>query len=347
MSTRQSTLSRRDALRLLGAGSAGALFNPSTVSAAPPAVANAAPPDRAIQGAGFYRMAIGNIEVAVVSDGELAFDAAYPLFGANATKQQVEAALHEAFIAPRPVRIQVNTLLVRAAGELILIDTGAGSLLGPTTGLLIENLRRAGAAPEQVTQVVLTHLHPDHLGGALDAMGRRAFPRAELLMHRAERDFWTAAEPDFSRSTAPKEIRQLAVSTARRLLGVFEDNLTLLEGDKPLIAPGVTAHLARGHSPGHLIVAIESGDQRMMYLADLVHHHAIILPHPGWHVALDTDRELGAKARTELFGRLAADRTLVGGAHLPFPALGHLRRSGDGYQWAPIEWAWEPHGAAR
>jgi glyoxylase-like metal-dependent hydrolase (beta-lactamase superfamily II) len=335
MTTRHS---RRHALRAaIGAGAAAIA---STIPAWPvrASVGDVDPAD-ARNGAGFYRTTVGDAEVTVISDGVLTFEP-YPLFGANADRFQVEQALRQAFLPTDRVTIQVNALLLRSGRDVVLVDTGSGDLVGPTAGVALRNLERAGVSRDDVTQVLLTHLHRDHIGGAVGADGKVAFPNAKFIMHRAEHAFWSSSQPDLSSSTAPPSIKQKWVEAAHRFLGAVADRLTLIDGAEASIVPNVTAHLAAGHTPGHLTVDVTSNGQRFVYLADLAHHHAIVLPHPAWHVALDTDPAAAVRTRKERLARYAFDQTLVGGAHLPFPSLGHLVPAETGVAWAPVEWRW-------
>lgn len=343
MFSTHTKLSRRGALGAAVAAGATAALGSSFARAAEAVpvvpVPTNEPAANGSQGAGFYRTSVGDVDVTVISDGVLSFTP-YPLFGVNADRYQVERALRNAFLPTDRVNIQVNALLLRSGSDVVLIDTGAGNLAGPTVGLALRNLRRAGVWPRDVTHVVFTHLHRDHIGGALDVDGNLAFPNARLIMHRAEHAFWSAPQPDLSRATVPAALKQTWVDAAHQFLSAAKDNVTLLDGNENPITEHVTAHLAAGHTPGHLVVSIQSNNERLVYFADLAHHHAIVLPHPAWHVALDTDPAQAVTVRKELLARYAFDQTLVSGTHLPFPSLGHLTPAETGVAWAPVEWRW-------
>jgi glyoxylase-like metal-dependent hydrolase (beta-lactamase superfamily II) len=138
----------------------------------------------------------------------------------------------------------------------------------------------------------------------------------------------------------PQPIREATVAAAHQFLDVTKHDLTLLDEPATEVADGVVALHAPGHTPGHLLVSVAGGGDRFTWLTDLVHHHAIMLPHPQWHVALDTDLDAAANMRQDWLKRFVVARTLVGGSHLPFPALGHVRQVVGGVAWVPVEWQW-------
>jgi glyoxylase-like metal-dependent hydrolase (beta-lactamase superfamily II) len=328
-------LSRRRALALAGATGAMLASRPAAAQERPTADRAAA-----LQGAGFYRKPVGTIETVLVSDGAFAFNPPYPLFGANAGEAQVRAALEREFIPYDRVMGQVNAFVIRTPNDLILVDTGCGTLFGPTTGRLTANLANAGLTPAQVTAVVLTHAHGDHIGMLAGDAGPAAFPNAKYFVHADEMAFWTGATPDLSRSGVPEASRAGMVTMAAGVLKAIEPKATLLRDGAMHIADGVEAVALPGHTPGHIGVVVQSGGQKLLYIADLIHHYAMLMPHPEWHVAFDTDLDAAARARRALLERASAERLPISGAHLPFPAVGHVRVAGDGFAWVPSVWEW-------
>ncbi len=332
-----TTISRRAALKLLGVSGAAVALQPSASFAVPAAPVAA---KESWQGAGFYRLSVGEFELTVVNDGTFSFGAPFPLFGENVGKEKVEAALREAFLKTDEAFAYVNALLIRWDKNVLLVDTGCGTLFGATTGLLVKHLGRAGVLPKDITHIVSTHLHPDHFGGAFNEKGVPTFPNAKFLLHRLEHDFWAATHPDLSKAGVVEPMRQEIIKGAKLFLERAKGRIELYEGDQHALFPGITARLAAGHTPGHVMIDVRSKEQHFLYMTDLAHHHAILFPHPDWYVAYDGDRDLAAATRKKVFSEVVKERLLVSGAHLPFPALGHLRAEGDAARWVAADWKW-------
>ncbi len=329
-------IDRREALKVIGAGAVSAMAAIGWDSAA--LAAESAAKD-AGGGAGSYRFKIGEIDAALASDGTFPFNPPYPLFGANASEQQVKQAFEHAFIPYDHVTAHVNTLLLRRGKDVVLIDGGCGTLFGPSVGKAIGHLGDIGVKPADVTAVVITHAHGDHIGGLLDAEGRPVFSNAQHFAHEDEVAFWTAPNVDLSRSTAPAEMKKGLVATAQKTFAALRGKLEPFENGKRIVE-GIEVVAAPGHTPGHTALLVGSGNSQLLYITDAAHHAAINLPHPDWHVAFDTDPVQAAATRQKILDRAAADRVLVSGAHLPFPAVGHVRAQGKGFEWVPAVWEW-------
>lgn len=292
------------------------------------------------QGAGYYRFSHGQMVLTLISDGQLPLPDLFPTVGANVGKESVDRALEAAFISPGPAWLHVNGLVVQSGDSVLLIDTGSGNMLGPTLGKLMGNLANAGIKPEDITHVLITHLHRDHVGGLFDAQGNVRFPKAKVFVHEQEHNYWSQPEPDLSKSGIAESAREEFIKTLQKAAAQIKPIATLLEGQETEIIPGVTSVHAPGHTAGHQIVRIVSGDSRLIYISDLVHYPAVILPHPDWYVAFDTDRQAAAQARAKHLEEFASNRVLLSGGHIPFPGLGHARKVGDGYEWVPALWKW-------
>ena len=317
-------LNRRTLLR---AGSAAV----GTAALAAPALAHAPEAGKKAQ-PGFYRFKLGAIEITVVSDGMLAFPAE-TLWGDRA--EDARGLLTSTFQTPRPVGLQINTILVDTGDKLVLIDAGCGvDKFQKTTGGLLGNLVAAGYAPSDIDMILLTHAHFDHLWGISDHENASlVFPSAEFVASESEVAFWSA--PQLASKLPPAQ--QPRVTQAN--LKLASPRMRLIKGVAE-VAPGVTTFDTPGHTPGHISVRISSGSEELLLTGDVVVNSAVSFLHPEWPFGFDIDVPLATKTRMAFLDRAAADKTLVGGYHLPFPGFGHVVREGSGYRWLPADWQW-------
>ncbi len=329
-------LTRRDALKIAGAAGVMAALpwrGAKEAEAAAPAL-------KGPQAGGYYRFAIGDVEAVVISDGVLSFQPIQPTWAPEASKEELEGTLRSSFLPTDRLNLDVNTLLLKIGGELILVDAGAGGLFGPSLGKQRERLSAAGVAPAEVTGVVLTHAHGDHFGGLLGGDGKQAFPNAAYFASKTEVDYWTGADPDMSKLRLPEENKKVFAANAKRYLGAIKDRLNpVLPGQK--IVPGLEVVGAPGHTPGHIALLVSSGKETLLHAVDTVHHHILMFAHPEWTSAFDSDPKMGADTRRRILDRAAADGLRVLGYHLPFPGIGHVRAvKGGGFEWVPEPWNW-------
>jgi glyoxylase-like metal-dependent hydrolase (beta-lactamase superfamily II) len=326
-------LNRRESLAAAAASfaTAAALSSPLRLHAAdaPAAPAGAAGPGA--QAPGFYRYKVGDIEVTAINDGFMA----RPVEGLvkNAPAADVKRALGEAFLPQDALPISFTTLALRTGGKLVLIDAGHGDMGPPTSGVWHRNFRAAGFDPKDVATVVISHFHPDHVNGLRLKDGTAVFPNAEVMVPAAEWAFWM----DDARMAAAPEAAQANFKNVRRVFGPIAKDVKQYEAGKELVA-GVTAMAAPGHTPGHTVYAVTSGQGRLMVMSDTSNHPALFVRHPNWHLMFDMDAPAAEATRRKLLDVAAAERMQVAFYHAPFPATGFIAKEGDGYRLVPVEW---------
>lgn len=300
-----------------------------------PTVATAGAPQVRTQGPGFYRMMLGGFEITALSDGTHPFPVATVVTNVSRAEIARDLARDDLTL---PVQGSINAFLINTGTKLILIDAGAGVLYGDCCGHLLANLRAAGYQPEQVDEVLLTHLHKDHVGGiALD--GKMAFPNAVVRTSQTEADYWLHAEnkskaPDFLSSFFDSAIASVAPYAVASRFVPFS-------GDEEL-EPGIRAIATPGHTFGHTSYLVENGSKTLLVWGDVIHVASIQLQNPTASVEYDSDVRAAQRSRRAML-RLAASRHyVVGAAHIGFPGLGHLRAEGKTYDWIPVNYEGDP-----
>ncbi|MDQ8023367.1 MAG: MBL fold metallo-hydrolase [Moraxellaceae bacterium] len=292
----------------------------------------AAPPQVRDQVPGFYRQALGDFEVTALYDGYV--DLAPGLLK-GISAERLQSALARMFIAnSKGVQTAVNAYLVHTGERLVLVDAGSAKCFGPTMGNVVANIQAAGYKPEDVDAVLLTHLHPDHLCGVLTADGKPAFPRATLWATQADADFWLS---ESAAQAAPPDFRPF-FDMARNAVAPYRaaGSFRSYKPGEPLFA-GVTVVDTAGHTPGHSSYLFSSKGQEMLVWGDIVHSHAVQFAQPDISIEFDSDQKKAIAARRNVFARAAKNGWWIGGAHLPFPGIGHVRAEGKSYAWVPVE----------
>lgn len=282
-----------------------------------------------------YAVRIGEIDVLVVSDGVLPLPTT--MLAHNADPAVRAAWLDNMFLPPDAFDWALNAVMVRSGDRTILIDAGLGSdpdLHLPRAGQLIKRLEAAGIDLASVTDLVLTHMHMDHVGGLL-VDGVKARLRKDLRIHvaAAEVKFWES--PDFSRVSMPPGFPDALRATAKQFVKEYGDQLRQFDQEHE-VAPGVVVRRTGGHTPGHSVVRVASGGDALTFAGDAV--FAVGFEHPEWHNGFEHDPEEAARVRVRLLRELAKTGELLVATHMPFPSVGHVAVDGDAFRWVPVFW---------
>src|SRR3984893_2626662 len=320
----------RNMLKRNSMGFAAALLAALMIFVAGPNAALDAAPQHRDQAPGFYRVKVGDLEVTALFDGTGVFDPHW-LNGTKATMDGVARALHE---DPHMLDVVDPGFLVNPGQQLILGDAGAGTWWGGGAfGRLAGILRSAGYTPEEVDIVLVTHLHSDHVGGLTTQDGKRVFPNADVYVAKAESDFWLSRE---IAAKAPKDAQPFFQS-AQAITAPYikAGKWHTFSGSEPIV-DGMQLVPLPGHTPGHTGYEFSSKGQKILFWGDIVNAQRVQLQHPEVTVVFDIDPSAAAATRLQLLPRLAREHVLIAGPHMPFPALGTLRKEGNGYSWVPV-----------
>lgn len=303
-----SSMTRRGALAAIGA------------AAAAPALAKA--PMMGLARPTHYRFGLGGFEVTTLLDGAVQIPGPHPIFGQNVEAEDVAALAAETFLPADKMEIGFTPVILNTGSEVILFDTGNGAGRRPNAGLFRARLADVGLTPEQVDVVVLTHFHPDHIGGLMED-GEPAYPNARYVTHAVEYDFWSAED----KLTGGTE--RVAKLTQSNVVPFAEKMTFVKDGDS--VVSGVTCMEAVGHTPGHCAYHLESDGRRLLLAADFANHYVMSLQKPDWHVRFDMDKDAAVATRKKVLGMLAADKIPFTSYHMPFPAVGFVDEKDGGY----------------
>jgi glyoxylase-like metal-dependent hydrolase (beta-lactamase superfamily II) len=281
-----------------------------------------------------YALRVGEIDVLVISDGVLRLPTR--TLATNVEPAVLAAWLNEMFMPPDVFDWPLNVVVVRSGGQTILVDAGLGDEYPdfPRAGNLALRLDAAGIDPASVTDVVLTHLHMDHVGGLLDdGLRSRLRPDVPIHVSAAEIAFW--ASPDFSHTTMPPPVPPVLRSVAKRFLDDYRSQLRPFEAEHE-VAPGVVVRRTGGHTPGHSVISLASGAERLTFLGDAI--FPVGFDHPDWHNGFEHDPEEAARVRVGLLREAAASGEMLVATHLSFPSVGRVAVAGDAFRWVPAIW---------
>jgi len=258
---------------------------------------------------------LGDFEVSTLLAGARVFEEPQGTFGMNVDAEEFAAASAANFIPTDKAQAYFTPTVVRAGNDIVLFDTGFGpdSILPP--------LAAAGISAEDVTVVVITHMHGDHIGGLSSEAGI-TFPNARYVTGQVEFDTWQGMDNDnFKAKVAP-----------------LAEKMTFI-GDGEDVVSGITSMAAFGHSPGHMTYLLDSGNKQLLIAADFANHYVWSLAYPDWEVRFDMDKTAATASRKKILAMLETERLPFIGYHMPFPGYGYVAAGGEGqYRYVPASY---------
>ena len=295
-----------------------------------PALSHAAAPMAATQAPGYFRMMLGSFEVTALSDGTLDLPVD-TLLSADARQTRADvASLH----LEVPLETSFNAYLINTGEKLVLIDTGGGALFGSRLGQLARHIEAAGYQASQIDEVLLTHLHSDHIGGLMSD-GQPVFVNATVRADGRESGYWLSAEA--RKHAATNDLQFFDAAAAMLTPYIAAGKYQPFKAGSQIV-PGISAVSADGHTAGSTVYLIESKGRRLLLIGDLIHVGPVQFKRPDVTIAFDVDRDAARAIRVDVFRRAAVAGDLLGGSHLPFPGLGRLQAEGKGYRWLPVDY---------
>lgn len=278
-----------------------------------------------------FHFTLGDFKCMAVSDGTFT----YPdvSFYKNAPKEQLQKVFQEYDLQSDQITTPYTCLFIDTGEHRILVDTGMGAGVVPSVGNLLNNLQKEGIESTDIDTVIITHGHPDHIGGINNAEGKPAFPNARYKMWKEEWEFWES-EPDLKPLEVDEHIKEIILMSARKNLPTIKDRLDLVDREIEIL-PGIRAVSAQGHTPGHMVLDISSSGKHLLCISDTV-LSPIHLEKPDWRPVFDLEPEQAADTKRRIFDHAAAEKSMILAFHFPFPGLGYVIKKGNGWQWQSI-----------
>ena len=293
-------------------------------AASAPATASAAPTAKPSDVRTFV---IGDFAATALRDGGLQFPNDNKVFGVGRTPAEVAALLSGAGLPTDRLEVSLQPLLVKTADRVMLFDTGAGANMGANGGKLLQSMAGAGIAPATITDIFISHVHGDHVGGLVNAAGTRTFPNAAIHI--------SAPEWAFLKGMTPQTATGAAIAQHAALVAAIAPKVTEFAPDAEIVPGAVKAVAIKGHTPGHSGYLITSKRSSVLYVGDAVHHFVVSVRKPEWPIAFDADPATAEHSRSALLAESARTGRLLYVPHFPFPGLGKIQRKGDAFVWVP------------
>ncbi len=296
---------------------------PESAAPAPAPVAETPPPAPKPENA--HNFKIGELSAVALRDGYLEFPNDNKIFGLGHSQDEVNALLTAAGLPTDKLQLSLQPLLVKTSDRVLLFDTGAAGAFGPTAGQLPASLAEAGVDPASVTDIFISHVHGDHVGGLVSAAGAPVFPNATVHISAPEWKFLTTVKPDLA--------KQMGIGNRDAIVAAIKPKLDAFKPGAELVPGVVKAMDIKGHTPGHSGYKITSGTDSLLYVGDSMHHSIISVQKPDWPMGFDADQKVGAKSRAAVISDAAASGQRVYAVHFPYPGLGRFEKQGEGYAW--------------
>jgi glyoxylase-like metal-dependent hydrolase (beta-lactamase superfamily II) len=290
---------------------------------APPPVAEAAP---VTHPANSHAFTIGTLQAFALRDGGMEVPNDNKVFAVGRTPEEVAAVLAANGQPTDKLALSIQPLLVKTNDKVLLFDTGASTNFGPTAGMLPGSLAEAGVEPAAVTDIFISHLHGDHIGGLVTADGKLFFPNATIHISKPEWQFMVDVKPEMAKNMGLPN-RDALVAAMKPKVDAFKPGAELVPGV-------VTAVEIKGHTPGHSGYKITSGQDSLLYVGDTMHSFIVSVQKPDWTIAFDSDPVTAEKSRAELIAQSAASGQRIYAVHFPFPGIGKFEKKDDHYVWA-------------
>jgi glyoxylase-like metal-dependent hydrolase (beta-lactamase superfamily II) len=301
---------------------------PPAPAASPPAASPPAPgsaPAPAARSENAHTFEIGELTAIALRDGAVDVPNDNKVFGVGRTPEEVAAVLGAAGAPADALHLSLQPLLVKTTDRVLLFDTGAGTNFGPGAGKLPGALAEAGVDPNAVTDIFVSHVHGDHVGGLVDGAGALAFPAATIHLSEPELAF----------------LKGMNAETAKNVgIGQYDAFLSAITPRVAAFAPGseivpgvVEAVEIRGHTPGHSGYLIKSGASSLLYVGDAMHHYVVSVQNPEWANGFDEDADTSAASRAALLAQSATSGQRIYAVHFPFPGIGKVEQRDDGFVW--------------
>jgi glyoxylase-like metal-dependent hydrolase (beta-lactamase superfamily II) len=310
----------------------------TAASALSPLTGTARAATSAGKGTGVYRYKMGDFEIIQLMDGARTF----PMpdkFVVNVSKDEAIKAAVAAYMPEGKVTIPFSPMIVNTGSKLVAIDTGNG--LGANAaskgavGQARLNMEAAGIDPKQIDIVIISHFHGDHVGGLKNADGSPAFPNAEIKVPAVEAAFWG----DDANASKANGFNQKQFPNVKKMMAGLK--VTPYDANKE-VAPGITSIATPGHTPGHMSFALSSGSKKMLVQSDVTNVPSLFVKNPTWQAIFDNDGNQAVATRKKFYEMAAAEKMIVSGYHFPYPCVGHIEKTANGYQMVPV--AWDPNG---